>query len=163
MPETPEDRSKRVFLNHLDNSAWSYQISFFFNNYSDCKNALEHFQSIRSRLARSFKKNPFLWRLCLKKVNADLFEDLDGSTPRVTAPYMTLITDKKISVNEVEPALSAVLAELDLKILYRSFPKYKQESYRRAVSNQKPHKLNEFFNGKKVNRFGQLNIKAQEG
>ncbi len=161
MSESPEDRSKRRFLEHLDSHQWTYQVSIFLNYYGDKEHSLDVFDSVRSRIARVYKEQPFLWRLAAKGgLPPSYFKDEeDIGLAKVTSPYLTLFTDTSIPKKEIKHIIDKMPGDFELRVKVTALSEDKINSYRRAVKKQKPHNLKAIYGDRKINRFGVLNGK----
>lgn len=161
MSESPVDRSKRRFLEHLDSHQWTYQVSMFLDYYGDREHSLDVFNSVRDRIARVYKGQPFLWRLAAKRgLPPSYFKDEeDIGLAKVTSPYLTLFTDTPIPRKQIEHIIDKMPEELQLRVKVRTLSTVKLNRYEEAVKKQKPHNLKAIYGDRKINRFGLLNSK----
>ena len=159
MTETPENRSKRDFIAHLNNECWVHQVSIFFNNYSDCSDALDHFATIRKRISRVLNDQPFLWRIGLLNAEAKHYDDLGPEGPKVLVPYMTMFTDTATHYTKVLKVLGKMSSSPDVRVINQQTGETRRNGYIKKVKSEDPHDLNTYFNEAKVNRFGVLNEK----
>ena len=161
MPESAEDRSKRVFVKYLNNSVWTSQISIFYGDYSDALDAIKHSQRIRKNISRAFPDAPFLYRLCMKNVSKEIAE-MVGIPEKETRnmPYHMLLTTVDVDKGALSERVANWL-DCEVSILKRAFSAQKLDSYKAAVINQKPHNLKKFFNTEKINRIALLNKESR--
>jgi hypothetical protein len=160
MTETAEDRSKRRFCQHLDDDIWRYQVTIFLTQYSDRYVSPEIFQTVRKRIARCYREQPFLWRIGIKaKAKARYFDDLDPADTAVTVPYMTLYTDRHTERKGLMSCLSKMKLPPDVSVWTQYTNKARRDGYIRKVKLDDPHDLKAYFDKQKVNRFGLLNIR----
>jgi len=172
LSESAEDKSKRRFCEYLDLADWRYQYSFFHNDEHTAQEfAIQDSAALRKALARAFKDQPFLYRLCLtnrgyKQAREEVDEDtgeiitLPKEKP-VLLPYHMFFTTKKLDYGVVSKLVNKYCNDIDeIHMLYRARTEAQIVRYRSAVKVQKPHNLKRFFGDKKINRIALLNQKA---
>lgn len=171
MSESAEDKSKRRFCEYLDLADWRYQYSFFHNDKQTAEEfAIQDGAALRKALARAFKDQPFLYRLCLtsrgyKQAREEVDEDTGEiiSLPKekpVILPFHMLFTTKKLDYGVVSKLVDKHCMDSEIGMLYRARTEAQVVRYRSAVKVQKPHNLKRFFGDKKINRIALLNQKA---
>jgi hypothetical protein len=146
MTETAEQRTKRQFNKYLDMVTWTHQYSFFYQCADDAKaNALEDAPKLKEKLRRTkaLTSQSFLYRLCLYRANA----------------YHTVFTTSPIDLDLLHSLILKV-SPVEINVAGRELLDWKIETYRRAVSKQRPHNLVAFFGNRKINRIALLNAKA---
>lgn len=160
MTESPEERSKRKFLNYYDQHDWKYQITIFLKSPDDVKNAQELFAKARKHFARKNPDYPTLWRIGVKGVRPqEVFRDYDGDKSIINMPYITFFTTREFDYTEAVALFDNLKVSERFDIRQRSFTGLKPIKYRRSVKNQRPHNLKAPLGEKKINRFGILNPK----
>lgn len=142
MSESADERSRRVFCNHLMNFKWVQQISFFYTEEEDAlNNVITDGKRLRKALARKYPECTFLWRLMLKF--------FDGAN----RPYWTVYVTEKIDRKEINKFFESG------RVKARMLSEEKIKSIRNAVMNQKPHDLKSVLGEEKINRFSLLNAR----
>ncbi|MCW8196038.1 hypothetical protein F6455_14690 [Proteobacteria bacterium 005FR1] len=164
MSETPEQRAKRTFRSHLLNFRWDHQITLFYQNYSDCFDAIDHSKVIRETVSREYPRHAFLWRLVLGRAETHW---VGAPTKYKTAvlPYHTLLTFDPAYQVMNEEFTDAIEERLGLKFYGKKrsvTPKFLRD-YAETVKTQPPHNFHRFFGlpaNKIIRRFSLLNKKC---
>jgi hypothetical protein len=148
LSETAEQRTKRRFIEYLGLTRWTYQYSFFYQNSKEARaSALDDATKLKEKLRRTtaLKAQPFLYRLCLYRANA----------------FHTIFTTKAIDLELLESIMLKVNT-FEVRVIGRTLREEKIENYKRAIKNQRPHNLIDFFGDTKINRIALLNLNAIE-
>ncbi|MDB6081986.1 MAG: hypothetical protein JWO53_1258 [Chlamydiia bacterium] len=174
MSESPDERTKRVFIQHLDLADWSYQYSIFYYDKKDAQDfAIGDSQKLRKAIARKFNDRPFLYRLCLlyrkkRYESAETIDEKTGEAIETTeisetgyeeTAYHMFFTTAKLSFKDLQLVVDKCCAS-QMIIRNRTRSEEQIVSYKSAVKNQRSHNLKNFFGNKKINRFSFLNAKA---
>jgi len=164
MSELAKDKTKRVFCNNLQSNKWSYQISFFYEDWKDIKDTLKHSQGLKTFMRRNYNNQAFLYRLCVKHYAARAVNYLEKKS--LPLPYHTIFTNKKINTTDIEARLKK--QHLPFRVSSRKIQEEKISSYVQSVKSQKPHDIKSAINklfknhipeGQKVRRFALLGAK----
>lgn len=157
MTETAEQRTKRTFTNYLKDYEWPYQYSIFYRNIEESKSAVEHSKIIRNALKSYYRKQPFLWRLCLIRTNVEHLNNSDYRYNTVVVPFHTIFTTEPMSNEELCDLMEdKIKSELYTKKRRRNLET--NLAYATVVLKAKPHELNKHFKTEsKINRFSVLN------
>ena len=148
MSETSEAKSTRLFIKQLSNPIWSYQISVFYEKYTDSLEAVNDKSIITDLLPRMFPDQPFLYRLCLNEsASSSLFTDTreDASFEDiVVAPYHTIFTNQVTDIKKYQERLSSRLNR-QIWLKRRLFSPLAKHRYISSLKRGSPHDLNSFF------------------
>jgi hypothetical protein len=158
MPESAEDKSKRIFIQHLDSYDWVCQVSIFYQSYSNSRDALEHGKQFRKWISR-YHKHTILWRLGLKNTDSSYYWDAPINSKYIVMPYHTLFFTVKPNRQKLTEKFEDICRG-EVKTKLRTLSQDKMISYKDSVSNQKPHNLKSVFFEKKINRFSIMNSKS---
>ena len=168
MSESPENKTKRRFSEYLGLANWSYQYSFFHNDLQTAQEcAIQDGATLRRVLARKFRDQPFLYRLCMIKRRDKVEEDVDEATGEITTtkvnfptlPYHMFLTTQKLPEDSLDDATNYCM-DGEINWLYRSRKEEHLTRYNSVIKAQVPHNLKRFFGDKKINRIALLNKKA---
>lgn len=155
MPESSSDKTTRKFISVLNNPSFCYQISIFYNNYSDRLNAPIHKPIITDQLPRTFPRQPFLYRLGIKEgLEADALDDLkDGSEygDYIDMPYHTLFTIEPTEITRLKVVLERRLG-CSLRLKRRCFNGVAKSRYVSALQSGEAHDLIGYFPSLKFKR-----------
>ena len=156
MSESTEAKTIRNFTNHLTNPYFITQLSIFYNNSFDSKNAINDKPTVTNIVRRSFPNQCFLYRLCLTNTEASNLNDLTKSySPDypIEMAYHTLFTNQKIDIEKLVKRLKKKLGK-DIRVKQQMIGDWKKTKYIAAVRKGKPHNLQEhFLTDKPVRRF----------
>ena len=155
MSESSEDKSKRIFIEHLDSCNWQYQLSIFYQSYRSSRDAIEHSKEFRKWISR-YHPHKILWRLALKNTESFFTPDAPKGKASVTMPYHTLFFTIKPDREKITEKFESICRS-EVKTRIRKLTPEKIDSYKNSVSNQKPHNLNMIFFERKINRFSIMN------
>ena len=147
MPESSSDKSTRKFISNLSNAAFNYQISIFYDNYSDRLKAPDHKPIITDLLPRMFPDKAFLYRLVLNNVDCDVLNDLSGGADvgeTVLMPYHTVFTTGRVEIDSLEIELEKRLG-CELRLKRRVFNDVSKQRYISALKGGEPHDLLAYF------------------
>jgi hypothetical protein len=148
MTEISSDKTTRRFISALSNTAFCYQVSVFYNNYSDRLKATEHKSIITDQLPRTFPNQAFLYRLGIKiELDATSLNDLQDNAQYgevIDMPYHTFFTTKTTEVNSFKLALERRLG-CSLRIQRRVFNDIAKKRYVLALQKGQPHDLLGYF------------------
>lgn len=157
MSESPEQKSKRKFVEYFVEGSWNYQTTLFLDSVADVENALELFAEARKKINRKIK-GPVLWRIGVKNRQQKLFNDWDGkASGNISAPYLTFFTEEELGEDVLFNLLGKNFPSGSTRLKSRTLNEEKLQSVRSAISNQRPHNLESVFKKKGVQRYGLLN------
>lgn len=164
MSELAKDKTKRVFCNNLLNNEWTYQVSFFYEDWNHIKDTIKHSQGLKAFMRRNYNEQAFLYRLCVKHYAAFVVNYEAGKS--LSLPYHTFFTNKKISESDIEARLRK--QPLPFRVSLRKVREEKISSYVQSVKSQKPHDIkaavnrlfkNHITENQKIRRFALLGAK----
>jgi hypothetical protein len=155
MPESSEDKSKRIFIEHLDSCNWQYQVSIFYQSYRSSRDAIEHSKEFRKWISR-YHPHKTLWRLVLRNTESFYIPDAPIGKTTVTMPYHTLFFTVKPNIKKIAEKFESICRN-EVNVKNQKVTPEKLNSYKNSVNNQKPHNLNMVFFERKINRFSILN------
>ena len=160
MPESPEQKNKRQFLERLNSYVWDRQISIFFDDYEDTLDAIEHSAKIRENLPRAFPDSPFLYRLCKTRPKPQLIEaiGIPESEPKAVPFLVFFTTNFECETSELNTRVSKWIGA-SVNVMQQKFSDTRKTKYASSVSNQRPHDLKAFFGDRKITRSTLLNKK----
>ncbi len=148
MTETSSEKTTRKFISELSKRAFCYQVSIYYNNYSDRLKAPEHKSIITDQLPRTLPKQTFLYRLGIKyNLDATSLDDLKDAADYgevIDMPYHTLFTTKTTEIDSFKLALERRL-NCSLRLKRRIFNDIAKKRYLLAVSRGEPHDLLGYF------------------
>ena len=147
MTETSSDKTTRKLISLLREPVWCYQISIFYNNYSDCIHAHNHMQVIKDQLPRSLPEQSFIYRLCLTCTEATHFDDIKDKAEfgdKVEAAYHTMFTIDKTPPGQLQDDMSRRLG-LDVRVKTMVFDELRRIKYLAALKKNDLHDLKRFF------------------
>ncbi len=149
MSESSEDKSKRSYLKLLENYEWNIQYSIFYDEIEHSTSLLEDMIRFKQTLRRKCPNQPFLTRIQL--LNRRSHHNPAGGTQA----YLTILTTRDTHREIQESTEDSMNAHCN--ITSRKLSPAKINSMARAIKNQKPHRLTDFFKKEKVNRYSLLN------
>ena len=148
MTEISSDKTTRRFISELSNTAFCYQVSIFYNNYSDRLKAPEHKSIITDQLTRTFPNQAFLYRLSIKiQLDATSLNDLQDNAEFgevVDMSYHTLFTTTTTEIDTFKLALERRLG-CSLRMRRRLFNPIAKKRYVLALQKGEPHNLLGYF------------------
>lgn len=157
MSELSKEKTRRKYIDFLENYHWEEQISLFITNQSQIDTFLIDMEEIRSKLRSHNRNTAFLYRIALKNKPAHQANWYEGEKKYVTEPYMTLYS----SARDLD--IYKVLGKSDTEFEYnpasRDVKSDKLATTINSISKQQPHNLKKFFNGKTVRRYEVINKK----
>ncbi|PCH62533.1 MAG: hypothetical protein COC19_02655 [SAR86 cluster bacterium] len=152
MPESSQQKTKRTYKKRLLGNNFQHQYSLFYQTKEDALKAIESGITLRRAIAREYREQPFLWRLCKKLVDNEYIEDMEDSpTARVEMVYWTFFTTKKIKLG-ILVAFVNEKVEPSLNLRNKTVSEESLKKMANTIDRQRPHDLNSFFGLKKVNR-----------
>jgi hypothetical protein len=152
MPESPEDRTKRVFIKALINVKPCYQVSLAFNpeDYQsyEAGELIKNLPRFKKRLGDLFDYPILSWVQLKKKNNQSI-------------PMLVMFFAECPSKNElrkIEESVDRIFSEcFSLNVLYRKFSLDRLLSRIKALKSGKLHDISKVFGGAKINRFTIIN------
>lgn len=138
MSESSIDKTRRKLCSLFELYNFKYQYSFFFPDGIEPEHFLEQTSIIKRSLRRKYKQ-PILLKINL-------------SAKRELHAYITMYAEQQLEDFKkfMELRFPGVARS-------RALTPEKIESTTKAIQNQKPHNLSNYFNKDKVNRYSMLN------
>lgn len=149
MSETSKDKSKRKYLKSLNDYAWNYQHSLFYQEPEDSRSLLDDMIRFKQSLRRKCADHALLIRIqLLRKKTAH-------NTNGTEQAYLTILATENIKQSIKDIAENTISSPCN--IVAKQLNTEKKNRIASTIKSQKPHNLERFFEKKKVNRFTLLN------
>lgn len=143
MSESPEQRTKRQYLESHRSEQWQYKHVVFYANPEESVGLLDHMVSFKQLLRRKCPTQPFLIRIQTRQL-----------TQKPLQAYLVLYTSAEVdSLQEI--ANKTFPCEMNVR--GQLLPSWKLEKSARSIEKQRPHNLNKFFESKEAKRWTILN------
>lgn len=152
MSEHSEEKTKRKYLQLLNNYEWSYQYSLFYEEPEDSHHLLDDMVKFKQELRRKWPDAAFLIRIQSHRKDMGT-----GNANRVLQAFLSILSTSKlqgIMDGFLDPLFSA-----PVNILYKSLSTGKQKQIYGSIDRQKPHALTKVFKDKStpIKRYSVLN------
>ena len=143
MSESPEQRTKRKYLENHRSEQWQYKHAVFYANPEQSVGLLGHMVSFKQLLRRKCPSQPFLIRIQTRKLPQKPLQAF-------LVIYTTCeVADLAAIVDNTFPCGMNVLGQL--------LSSWKLEKSALSIEKQRPHNLNKFFESKEAKRWTILN------
>ncbi|NKQ10643.1 hypothetical protein [Pseudomonas sp. SST3] len=141
MSETSEEKTKRKYLQLMNDYEWSYQYSIFYDDPSYSCRLLEDMVGFKQALRRKWPDTAFLIR-----IQSHRREMGAGSNNKVLQAFLSILSTSKLQ-GIMDGFLDPLFA-VQVNIMYKRLSIDKQKRMYQAIAQQMPHDLSKVFKDK---------------
>lgn len=152
MSETSEEKTRRRYLQIMNDYEWSYQYSLFYDNPDDSYRLLDDMVKFKQALRRKWPNTAFLIRI--QSHRRDMGTERKD---KVLQAFLSILSTSKLQ--GVMDGFLDSLFSAQVNIIYKKLSVGKQKQIYNSIARQQPHDLAKVFKHKKgpIKRYSILN------
>lgn len=152
MSESSDEKTRRKYLQLMNDYEWSYQYSLFYDDPHDSRRLLDDMVKFKQALRRKWPDTAFLIRVQSHRKDMG-----NGNANKVLQAFLSILSTSKLQGiidGFLDPLFSA-----PVNVMYRRLSLGKQKQIYHSIARQRPHDLTKVFKAKTspIKRYSVLN------
>ncbi|MFG3502929.1 hypothetical protein ACGFZ7_17505 [Pseudomonas sp. NPDC047963] len=152
MSESSEEKTKRKYLQMMNDYEWSYQYSLFYDDPDDSCRLLDDMVKFKQALRRKWPNTAFLIRIQSHRRDMGA-----GRKDKLLQAFLSILSTSKLQ--GIMGGFADPLFSAQVNIMYKRLSVGKQKQIYSSIARQNPHDLAKVFKDKAgpIKRYSILN------